>query len=269
MNEAPPTHGVSNAPAPPVAVPAAKMPIVATPVPDITLRSPWSRPAQRVIVGLLVLALSLLSWRLYAAGRWAARPTTLELEAAAFKVDLNTADHSQLLQLPGVGESLATRIEAYRRQYGGFRDVEDLRHVSGIGPATLERLRPFVYAQPPVVSDGEDWLAPKDPEPALRSRPAPMKLPLVKSTGNKKAEALTGQLDINIATSEELQLLPGIGPGLSARIVAARTVKPFQTVDDLRHVHGIGAKTLERLRPHVMVGGKEKRPSRADGAGSP
>ena len=48
-----------------------------------------------------------------------------------------------------------------------------------------------------------------------------------------------------------LQRLPAVGPALAARIVETRGAKPFATPDDLRRVRGIGAKTLETLRPHV------------------
>ncbi len=48
-------------------------------------------------------------------------------------LDLNTATSQQLEQLPGVGEVLARRITEYRDSHGGFRDIEQLREVSGIG----------------------------------------------------------------------------------------------------------------------------------------
>ncbi|GAA3426914.1 ComEA family DNA-binding protein [Streptosporangium sandarakinum] len=48
-------------------------------------------------------------------------------------IDLNTATPQQLEQLPGVGEVLARRIVEYRDGHGGFRAVEQLREVSGIG----------------------------------------------------------------------------------------------------------------------------------------
>ena len=55
-------------------------------------------------------------------------------------------------------------------------------------------------------------------------------------------------------TAEELQQIPGVGPVLSQRIVAAREKAPFRTVEDLRRVSGIGIKTMEKLRPLVVVG---------------
>lgn len=63
-----------------------------------------------------------------------------------------------------------------------------------------------------------------------------------------------GPLDLNRATVEELQELPGIGPVLAERIVAFREEHgPFRSLEDLLQVPGIGEATLEALRPHVAV----------------
>jgi competence protein ComEA len=71
----------------------------------------------------------------------------------------------------------------------------------------------------------------------------------------------TGRIRIDLATAEELTTLPGIGPSLAARIIAARADAPFRAVDDLLRVKGIGPKTLDRLRDHVSV---ESPPADAD-----
>lgn len=61
-------------------------------------------------------------------------------------------------------------------------------------------------------------------------------------------------VDLNAATAEELQEVPGIGPTLAGRIVAFREENgPFEKVDDLLNVQGIGTRSLERIRPHVTV----------------
>ena len=65
-------------------------------------------------------------------------------ESSAGPVNLNTADVNELDALPGVGPAIAGRIVAWREQHDGFTEVEELTEVSGIGPATLERLRPLV-----------------------------------------------------------------------------------------------------------------------------
>jgi comEA protein len=62
-------------------------------------------------------------------------------------------------------------------------------------------------------------------------------------------------VDVNTADVGELQQLPGVGPTLAERIVAHRRKEgPFHSFDDLKQVKGIGAKTLEHLRPHVTFG---------------
>jgi len=60
------------------------------------------------------------------------------------KININTAGAEQIMQLPGIGPGLASRILAYRTAHGPFRRVEDLAGVQGIGKKKLERLRPCV-----------------------------------------------------------------------------------------------------------------------------
>ena len=65
------------------------------------------------------------------------------------------------------------------------------------------------------------------------------------------------KLDINIASEEELVVLPGIGPKKARAIVDwRRSNGPFESVDQLTSVHGIGPRTLDGLKPYVCAGGK-------------
>ena len=62
-------------------------------------------------------------------------------------------------------------------------------------------------------------------------------------------------VNINTATAEDLEALPRIGPALAQRIIAYRKAHgPFQKVDDLVAVKGIGPALLETLRPYITVG---------------
>jgi len=61
--------------------------------------------------------------------------------AADQVVDLNTSDAATLETLPGIGPALAERILAWRDEHGGFRSVEDLLEVSGIGEGRFAELR--------------------------------------------------------------------------------------------------------------------------------
>ena len=81
------------------------------------------------------------------------------------------------------------------------------------------------------------------------------------SLSSSKAPAQSARLDLNRATAEELQNLPGIGAVLAQRMVERRqTQGRYRTIDDLRDVKGIGAKRLDRLRPLVVIATKAEEP---------
>ena len=64
--------------------------------------------------------------------------------ASAELIDLNQASAAQLETLPGVGEVTAARIIEYRQENGGFKKIEELMNVRGIGERSFLRLRPLV-----------------------------------------------------------------------------------------------------------------------------
>lgn len=107
---------------------------------------------------------------------------------------------------------------------------------------------------PPVSSDGggDEGAAPRAnaPTPTVATPPA---APVVVTP--KPVSAPAGRLNINTATVDQIQSLPGIGPALAGRIMAYRAAHgPFTSLADLDKVEGIGPKTLERLAPLITVG---------------
>ena len=85
-----------------------------------------------------------------AQGRAAAKPAA----SAAAVVNLNTASASQIATLPGIGEKAAERIVEYREKNGGFKKVEELMNVKGIGEKSFLKLKPLITV-------GEAKAAPK------------------------------------------------------------------------------------------------------------
>jgi competence protein ComEA len=224
---------------------AAPPPVTPAPAPPV-----WPRPAQLATAVLLLLATALFTLHGLASWSGGSRPTELRQGAdAVHPIDLNQAGRAELLQLPGVGDGLAGRIETYRQEHGGFRTVDELRQVRGVGPTMLERLRPSLIVR-------ADKPSPADDAPD-RTTPAPVRRPgraRAETPAPGKPAKLAGRINVNRATAAQLQTLPGIGPKLAQRILDERARGRFRSVDDLRRVSGIGPKTLDRLRPHVTVG---------------
>jgi competence protein ComEA len=71
---------------------------------------------------------------------------------------------------------------------------------------------------------------------------------LLKESSGKKAA--TGAIELNTATTSELQSISGVGPVLAAKIIDGR---PYKKVEDLQRVTGIGPKLFEKIRPYVTV----------------
>lgn len=66
--------------------------------------------------------------------------------------------------------------------------------------------------------------------------------------------ALIDAININTASSEELQLLPRIGPATADKIITARTEHgPFETIEDIQNVKGIGPKTFETIKEYIKT----------------
>ncbi len=109
------------------------------------------RADQAAVAGLVLVGLAATMGWWIARGGLQGRMIEVERaepQVAAFQVDINTADWPELTLLPGIGETLAQRIVESREADGPFLDHEDLRRVKGIGPVTLERMRPYLTPMP-------------------------------------------------------------------------------------------------------------------------
>ena len=159
-------------------------------------------------------------------------------------LDPNLAAAEELDRLPGVGVSKALRIVQEREENGPFASVEDLARVAGIGPGSVERLRPYLR-----VDGVRVGVVAARPGGGAAGRGGPAAAPQTASPG-----ARGGPVDLNRATVEELRTLPGIGPVMAERIVAFRKEHGrFVRPEDLKEVPGVGEKTFERIAPLVRT----------------
>jgi len=206
-----------------------------------------SRSAQIALALCIAALVGLLAYRGYG-NRLGARPT----ETAA-RFDLNRAERSDLEQIPGVGPKLAQAIVDHRDEKGRFLSVEQLRDVKGMGPATYDKIRPFLRVEPMPKSASD-----LDPPILERRKPAETEKKVAMSSPSRTAGPHKFQpgdppININTATLDQLIRLPDVGQVTAQAIIAARTEKPFQSVNDLDRVKGIGAKKLDKMRPFVKV----------------
>jgi len=141
---------------------AAPAPSPAGPPIDETVESHfWLTRSDQLIFGLLSLvAVVLLIVHWIRLSHWGTQTVEIErlpARQAEFRLDANAATWVEWSQIQGIGDGLARRIVADREQNGPFGSVDDLARVKGIGPKTLEHLRPWVRV------DGEP--APTEPPP--------------------------------------------------------------------------------------------------------
>jgi len=98
-------------------------------------------------------------------------------------------------------------------------------------------------ATPP--ADSSPWISPAPTPSSSIATPSPAE---AKKPHAKEKIALR-RIDINTATEKELKMIPGIGPVMAGRIIAAR---PFRSADDLKKVSGIGDKKYAQIRPYFQ-----------------
>lgn len=152
-------------------------------------------------------------------------------KSVSFPIDLNSCSEKELELLPGIGPAKARAIVDYRATSGPFFFIDDLLLVRGIGEKTLSNLREMVTVSGQLYSNAEGVVL----------------------------------IDINTASSQSLQKIPGIGEAKAAAIIEYRELKgPIITEEDLLNVPGIGPSILPEILAAIipLIGAEEQSGSR-------
>jgi len=171
------------------------------------------------------------------------------------KININAATAEDLMVLPRVGEKTAQAILEYRATKGAFKTLDDLGAIKGLGKKTIDRFRDLAYCGPvaevPIViptASSEETRPGGDTRSSDHAKPESM------DTSGSNPSCDGSRININTATEDELQTLPRIGPAMAAKIVQYREENGrFDSIEALKKVKGIGAKTYERLERMICA----------------
>ncbi len=159
-------------------------------------------------------------------------------EVSGALIDINTADEKTLESLPGVGKSTAKAIVAGRP----YKSVDDLKRVKGMSDAKIQMLKDKVTVGGATATTA----------PAAASQKAATTQKAATEKAQKTAAKLApGQrININTATKQELEALPGIGPAKAQAIIDNR---PYSKPEDIMKVKGIKQKIFDKIKDNITV----------------
>jgi competence protein ComEA len=169
-------------------------------------------------------------------------------ETARGKVNLNAAGSAALEELPGIGPATAKAIIEGRP----WQSVDELEKIRGLGKNRIVALRDLVtFGDQPIPKEGTAATA--SPRIATAKEPPPRTAATKAATDSTKAmpKLQPGQkININTASLEELDALPGIGPVKAQAIVAGR---PFKSIEDIKNVKGIKDGQFVKIQDMITV----------------
>jgi len=104
----------------------------------------FSRSERSFVLGLIILGLVCVG--VSYSGKTFSSPSveTIEFKEPSISININTAQPSQLERLPGIGPVLAERIILYGQTSGGFKTIEEIKNVKGIGDKKFEKMKDVI-----------------------------------------------------------------------------------------------------------------------------
>lgn len=166
------------------------------------------------------------------------KPVSAELPKELFVFDPNSLSEKGWLKL-GASEKLAKTILNYRNKGGKFYRVEDLQKIWGMSPGFYERIKSYVQL------------------PEKKQEYERNEFVYEKKVYEKPAPSI---VNINEADSLALEQLPGIGPKLSARIIAYRKkLGGFYKVEQVGETYGLADSVFQKIKNRFIISGVVKK----------
>jgi DNA uptake protein ComE-like DNA-binding protein len=185
-------------------------------------------------------------------------------KSKAAKVDINTAAQSELEALPGIGEATARKIIAGRP----YSSVDDLTK-AGVPASTVSKLRSRLTVGSTAKTGAEKAPSRAEEAPAKAPASSPAESRAATSGSSKTAatrgSARAEKVDVNTASQQQLEALPGIGAATARKIIAGR---PYSSVADLSRA-GVSRTALAKAGPQLTVGASGSAPARVEPASAP
>lgn len=176
----------------------------------------------------------------------------LDYDAKINLVNINTAPEEELMTLSGVSRSVAKNIVDYRNTIGGFRRVEDLALVSGIGANKLQNFKNEITVKKKSSSRSSSRTQSVD---SLSCESIRSQRSQSQSQGGRSIRGSPVRvINVNTASIFELMNVHGMNQEMAANIVEHRERKgPFKSIDDLVKVRGINSRVLSILKVYLTL----------------
>lgn len=170
-------------------------------------------------------------------------------------ININTADHDELIRLPHIGDVLAQNIIVYRENYGDFRNIEEIMLVSGIGDGIFSAICGSIYVDDPVYDEEmipepeEITEIPYEPEEEPTEQ---MSEEISEPAGLTLEDVIP--IDLNTADAETLMLLPYVSEEAAVKIIELRdSIGRFSHPYEIYYAEVLEPYQIEEICEYVTV----------------